>query len=75
MHSLPHDLMASTLQIPVVAKLCLWVQKNPSVKFEPGPFYMGKIGYFVNIYAVLWCVIFVQQGFGLKNDEKRTVYL
>ncbi|KAL5514455.1 hypothetical protein ACEPAG_2543 [Sanghuangporus baumii] len=43
--------------IPVIAKLCIWIQKNPSVTFEPGPFHMGKIGYFVNVYAVLWTLL------------------
>lgn len=43
-------------QIPIVAKVCIWLQKDSDVKFTPGPFSMGKWGYAVNIYAILWCV-------------------
>ena len=33
--------------IPIVCKLAFG-------KFEPGPWYMGRIGYFVNVWACLW---------------------
>jgi len=41
-------------QIPIIAKICIHWQKDLDVKFTPGPFYMGKFGYAVNIYAVAW---------------------
>ncbi|TDL24584.1 hypothetical protein BD410DRAFT_801917 [Rickenella mellea] len=37
-----------------LAKVSLWMQKNPKLQFTPGPFSMGKWGYAVNIYAILW---------------------
>jgi len=40
--------------IPIVAKVCIAYQKDPGVAFTPGPFYMGKWGYLVNIYAIIW---------------------
>jgi len=43
--------------IPIVAKICIHWQPNVDVKFKPGPFYMGKFGYAVNIYAVIWTLI------------------
>jgi len=42
--------------IPVVAKLYIWLFKTDT-EFTPGPFYMGKWGYAVNVYAVLWTAL------------------
>ncbi|KZT40899.1 amino acid transporter [Sistotremastrum suecicum HHB10207 ss-3] len=40
--------------IPVAAKLWIYFNPESDVKFEPGPFYMGRWGYLVNLYAVTW---------------------
>ncbi|KAI5120886.1 hypothetical protein M0805_002986 [Coniferiporia weirii] len=40
--------------IPIVAKVCNSLQKDASVGFAPGPFFMGKWGFVVNVYAILW---------------------
>ncbi|KAH8116138.1 amino acid/polyamine transporter I [Phellopilus nigrolimitatus] len=43
--------------IPIIAKVCIAVQNDASVEFVPGPFYMGKWGYAVNVYAILWTLL------------------
>ncbi|THH08402.1 hypothetical protein EW145_g2730 [Phellinidium pouzarii] len=40
--------------IPVIAKVCISLQKRPSVKFIPGPFSLGKWSIAINVYAILW---------------------
>ncbi|KAI5120887.1 hypothetical protein M0805_002987 [Coniferiporia weirii] len=40
--------------IPVVAKVCISFQKDPDIRFTPGPFYMGRWSIIVNIYAITW---------------------
>lgn len=41
-------------KIPIIAKVCIRYQSKPDVIFKPGPFYMGKWGYLINAYAILW---------------------
>lgn len=40
--------------IPTVGKLYLYFYPSDEVKFVPGPFYLGKWGYVINVYAVCW---------------------
>jgi len=46
-----------TYMIPILGKLYISWNRGADVKFRPGPFNMGKFGYFVNIYAVVWTLI------------------
>ncbi|KAF8522492.1 amino acid/polyamine transporter I [Hysterangium stoloniferum] len=40
--------------IPVFGKVLIHFQSNPDTEFTPGPFHMGKWGYYVNMYAISW---------------------
>ncbi|KAF8314483.1 APC amino acid permease [Clavulina sp. PMI_390] len=40
--------------IPTIGKLYLYFYPSEHVKFVPGPFYLGKWGYVINVYAILW---------------------
>lgn len=40
--------------IPVVCRR--WYSSHPEVKFQPGPFYMGSWGLYINIIMVSWTV-------------------
>jgi len=42
--------------IPIFGKILIHYQSNPDTKFKPGPFYMGKWGYYVNMYAIAWTI-------------------
>ncbi|KAF8512146.1 amino acid/polyamine transporter I [Hysterangium stoloniferum] len=52
--------LASTIAIPIIGKLYIYWNKDSDVKFRPGPFYMGKLGYVVNMYAVV-CILIMPQ--------------
>ncbi|KZS91121.1 amino acid permease [Sistotremastrum niveocremeum HHB9708] len=49
--------LASIVAIPVVFKLFIHYTNRQDVKFKPGPFNMGRWGYFVNIYALAWTLL------------------
>lgn len=40
--------------IPTIGKLYLYLVPSDTVQFVPGPFYLGKIGYAINVYAIIW---------------------
>jgi len=40
--------------IPSAGKLYLYFYPSPEVAFHPGPFFLGKWGYWINIYAIAW---------------------
>ncbi|EPQ52255.1 APC amino acid permease [Gloeophyllum trabeum ATCC 11539] len=42
--------------IPIVAKLYIRLF-DTDTEFTPGPFYLGKWGYAVNVYAVVWTLL------------------
>ncbi|KDQ58795.1 hypothetical protein JAAARDRAFT_193315 [Jaapia argillacea MUCL 33604] len=43
--------------IPVLAKLAIWLMDHSETKFTPGPFYLGKWGYAINAYALIWTAL------------------
>ncbi|THH08403.1 hypothetical protein EW145_g2731 [Phellinidium pouzarii] len=43
-----------TYMIPITAKAYIFLRRDGDVNFTPGPFYMGKWGYIINVYAILW---------------------
>ncbi|KAF8523466.1 amino acid/polyamine transporter I [Hysterangium stoloniferum] len=49
-------LLASSVAIPILGKLLIHYQSNPDTEFKPGPFYLGKWGYYVNMYAIAWTI-------------------
>lgn len=40
--------------IPTAGKLYLYLFPSDTVQFTPGPFYLGKLGYWINVYAIMW---------------------
>ncbi|KIJ23281.1 hypothetical protein M422DRAFT_74895 [Sphaerobolus stellatus SS14] len=45
-----------TYMIPIIAKLYIHWKNDPEMQFQAGPFYMGRMGYLVNVYAVIWTI-------------------
>ncbi|KAH8116136.1 amino acid permease-domain-containing protein [Phellopilus nigrolimitatus] len=48
--------------VPITAKVYIAFQKDPGVRFTPGPFYTGKWSIVINIYAII-CVLIMPQVF------------
>ncbi|KAF8336463.1 amino acid/polyamine transporter I [Cantharellus anzutake] len=42
--------------IPTAGKLYGYLSGSCEIRFQPGPFYLGRWGYAINAYAILWTI-------------------